>query len=272
VQTAVPTPLLDARAVLYDARGAVVAAADPAESMQVALRAEDLAAGKYYLEVASHGDYGELGRYEVTVSSGLPASLEPIAHLALNGHLLTDTSGAGHDGIWSGSPKWTPGSARGAAAAFDGTNCIHIPAGRGDSPCPAGLRSDAPSLSGSRQTPRPSPENKSSQKSGEIRVQTVSGGRQAQSHASTTGAVRLVWRVTLVAEVPLESGRCTTPRSLTGDVLEDREHHRLYLDGKEAARGAAGPVPDASRFEVGGPAFAGAVKDVWVFGEVVRAT
>jgi hypothetical protein len=272
VQTAVPTPLLDARAVLYDAHGAVVAAADPAESMQVALRAEKLAAGRYYLEVASHGDYSELGRYEVTVSSGLPASLEPIAHLPLNDKSLTDASGEGRNGTWSGSGKWTQGPAGGSVAAFDGTSNILIPPGSrgftmpGRSPFGRTFAfwfQAKAAAAGGEQILFRSPE-----KAG---YKLYLEGGKLKAHALNDGGLSdWVGGVTLAAEVPLESGRwyhAALTHRTTFSKIENTI--ALYLNGKEVARGAAGPVPNSSQFEVGGPAFVGAVDDVWVFGEVV---
>src|SRR5207247_1501760 len=57
---------LDARLDIYDSAGVLLATADPSafNDQHVTL---DLAAGNYYAFVSSHGDYGDLGTYQLSV-------------------------------------------------------------------------------------------------------------------------------------------------------------------------------------------------------------
>src|SRR5262249_46101118 len=59
---------LDLKLEIYDVNGTLLAAADgPTNDQQLNLT---LPEGYYYAVVSSHGDYGDLGAYEVTVSAG----------------------------------------------------------------------------------------------------------------------------------------------------------------------------------------------------------
>ncbi|MCF7973031.1 MAG: LamG domain-containing protein [Phycisphaerae bacterium] len=272
VQTNVPVPLLDVRATLTNAKGAIVAAADPAESMQAAMRVDDLPAGTYYLEVSSDGDYGELGRYEATVSAALPLALEPIAHLSFEGELLTDLSGEGHHGTWSGAAMWTDGPDGSSAARFDGTNQVVISSnGRGfvsPGQSPLGctiacwFRTGDVSADG---------EHVFLQSPGKAGYKLYVADNKLHARAVNDAGLSN-WRggTTLSAHVALQPGQWyhaalthRTTFSEVGDTIA------LYLDGREMARGPAGPVPDASQFVAGGPTFVGGVDEVRIFNEVV---
>jgi len=273
VLTAVPVPLLDARATLYDAKGKLVAAADPAESMQVAARIEDLAAGTYYLEISSDGDYGELGRYEATVTTATPASLAPIAILGFDEKSLADAGAdRGHKATWRGSAKWTKGPDGGRAARFDRANQIIIAAadGRrfaspGTSPLgrtfALGFKVDDVSTAG---------EQVLLQSPGRAGYKLYIEGGRLKAHAINDGGLT-DWRggVTLSANVALKPGRwyrAALTHRTTFSKIDDTI--ALYLDGREVARDAAGPVPAASQFVLGGPTFAGAIDFVCILGEV----
>jgi hypothetical protein len=74
--SAIPTAPsgLDARLEIYDAQGNRIATADGATNdQQLAL---SLSAGTYYALVSSHGDYADLGEYDLTVRA-LPAGWTP---------------------------------------------------------------------------------------------------------------------------------------------------------------------------------------------------
>ncbi len=274
VLTAVPVPLLDAKATLYDAKGAVVATADPAESMQAAMLLQDLPAGTYYLEVSSDGDYGELGRYEATVTLLTPGALAPIALLMLyNKSLADDESDRGHDVKWSGPAKWTQGPDHGSAAEFDGKNQIIISAA-------GGRRFAAPGTSPLGRTFALWFKTKDVSAAGEqILLQSparagyklyIEGGK-LKAHAINDGGLT-DWRggVTLSADVALKSGQwysAALTHRTTFSKIDDTI--ALYLDGREVARGAAGPVSATAQFVVGSPTFAGAINGVCIFGEVI---
>ena len=274
VQTAVPTPLLDARAVLFDAEGAVVAAADPPESMQVALRVETLPAGTYYLEVSSNGDYGELGRYEATVSAAPPQALEPYAHLPLDGDALADTSGEGRAVQWDGAAKWKSEPGGRSAAAFEGSNRILIRPGERPFVIPGRadlgrtfafwFKADDAGAEG-EQVLLLAP--------GDRGYKLYIEGRQLKAHAQNDGGLSdWVGGVDLAADTRLESARwyhATLTHRTTFSKIEDTIV--LYLDGEEVARGGAGPVPGSEQFEIGGAGFKGAIDDVWILGEAVPA-
>ncbi|MCF7732208.1 MAG: LamG domain-containing protein [Akkermansiaceae bacterium] len=274
IQTAVPTPLLDARAVLYDAKGAVVAAADPPESMQVALRVEDLPAGTYYLEVSSNGDYSELGRYEATVSVAPPLALEPIALLPLDGEPLADTSGQGREVRWEGAAKWASEPGGRSAAAFNGANRILIRPGERPFVIPG--RADlgrtfalwfkaGDAAAEGEQVLLLGPGDRG------YRLYLEGGHLKARAR-NDGGLSDWVGGADLAAEARLESGRwyhaALTHR---GTFSKIENTIALFLDGEEVARGGAGPVAGTSQLEIGGPGFKGAIDDVRILGEAVPA-
>ena len=271
VRTAVPTPLLDAKFVLYDSKGAVVGIADPAESMQAALQVENLAAGTYYVEVSSDGDYSELGKYEVTVSTLMPDSLNLLSHLELNGNFLADSSEQGNKVAWHGSAQWVKGRDGSSAAGFDGSNRIIISAsGRNFTPnglSPLGrtfafwFKADDVTRTAQQVLCRDA-------RSG-YKLYIEDG--KLKAHAIHDAGLSN-WRggITLTADVSLKSRQwyhAALAHRTTFSEVDDTI--ALYLNGKEAARGPAGPVPSTSRFEVGGSNFTGAIDDVWFFGEMI---
>ncbi len=271
VRTALPTPLLDARLILYDQAGNTVGVADPPESMQPVLRVEDLGAGAYYVGVSSDGDYGELGMYEVTVSASLPEALSLLSHLPFTDESLTDSSGRDNEVAWRGTPQWVTGPDGTPAAGFDGSNRIIIsPGARGFTPpglSPLGRtiafwfkgNVDAPGRAILCQSP------------GRAGYQLyIEGGRLTAYAINDSGLTDWRGGTTLTCSVELERDRwyhvALTHRTTFSQV---EDSFALYLDGEEVARGAAGPVPAASQFEVGGAGFEGAIDDVRIFGEVV---
>jgi len=264
VQTPVPDPLLDARLAVYGSDGTLIALADPPESMQVALRVDRMPAGKVYLEVSSDGDYSELGRYELTVSAGLPLSLAPIAHLPLDERSLKDLSGQRRDGRWDGAAAWTESPHQNSAAAFHGASRIIIPPGnRGYGRTFAfWFKTDNAEADG-EQVLLSSP--------GKAAYRLYLEGAKLKAHAINDGGLSdWVGGVTLTADAKIQSGHwyhAALTHRTTFSKIEDTI--ALYLDGKEVARGPAGPVPASSQFDVGGPTFVGAVDDVRIFGEVV---
>jgi len=271
VRTAVPTPLLDARFLLYDSKGAVVGIADPEESMQAALHVENLAAGTYYIEVSSDGDYSELGGYEVTVSTLMPDSLNLLSYLELNGNSLADSSGHVNKVAWHGSAQWVKGRDGSSAAGFDGSNRITISAG-GRSFTPNGLsplgrtfafwfKADDVSRTAQQVLCKDA-------RSG-YKLYIEDG--KLKAHAINDAGLSN-WRggITLTADVSLKSRQwyhAALAHRTTFSEVDDTI--ALYLNGREAARGPAGPVPGTSRFEVGGSDFTGAIDDVWIFGEMI---
>ncbi len=273
VLTAVPVPLLDARATLYDARGQLVAVADPAESMQAAALIENLPAGTYYLEVASDGDYGELGRYEATVTKLTPASLAPIALLDFDDNSLADAEvDRGHNAKWDGSPKWTKDPDGHAAARFDRTNRIIITpadgrrfASPGTSPLGRtfALRFKADDVSAAG-------EQVLLQSPGRGGYKLYLEGGSLKAHAINDGGLSdWVGGVTLSANVALKSDQwyhAALTHRTTFSRIDDTI--ALYLDGREVARGGAGPVPATSQFVLGGPTFAGAIDLAVILAEV----
>ncbi len=276
VQTAVPVPLLDARATLYDAAGKLVAAADPAESTQVAMRIGDLPKGTYYLAIASDGDYGELGRYEATVSSTMPAALAPITHLSLANKSLADASGQTHAVAWIGTPQWAAGPDGDSAGKLDATRKIVVTPRTGS-------RFAAPGESPLGRTLSCRFKIDALPADGERSVLLVSGGRGGYEVYVEGGVIKAKatspggltdWRgdVILTSPAPVAAGQWThvalthrTTFSKVDDTIA------LYVNGREVARDAAGSVPAAARFEIGGASFAGAVADIRILGEVPPA-
>jgi hypothetical protein len=74
---------LDARLQLLNANGTVLATADPSNSFGASITAT-LSAGTYYLRVASHGNYGDVGSYTVrgTVASSTAGVIASPTNLA----------------------------------------------------------------------------------------------------------------------------------------------------------------------------------------------
>lgn len=67
-------PNLDVWAELRSSTGAVLMASDPTASLSAGLQA-DLAPGRYYVVVRSHGEYGDLGQYTISgADAGAPAN------------------------------------------------------------------------------------------------------------------------------------------------------------------------------------------------------
>lgn len=62
-------PMLDLKLGLHDARGHLVASADTSDLGEMVTA--DVAEGTYYISVASHGEYGDIGQY--TLSGTLPS-------------------------------------------------------------------------------------------------------------------------------------------------------------------------------------------------------
>jgi hypothetical protein len=72
-------PNLDVRLELRDQAGNVIASSDPANSLNAEIRT-NVARGRYFLVVASHGDYGDLGQYTVAVKELSGARIISTSH------------------------------------------------------------------------------------------------------------------------------------------------------------------------------------------------
>lgn len=96
-----PAPsMLDAKLELYAADGTLLAAADGAANDQHLELA--LPAGRYVAVVRSHGDYGDLGPYDLTVEPGAPTPDEPFdPALGAPGALALSAGAAGVGITWS---------------------------------------------------------------------------------------------------------------------------------------------------------------------------
>jgi hypothetical protein len=96
-------PTLDAKLVLLDSNGSVVETADTAtlgESMSL-----NVPAGSYYIEVASHGSYGDVGQY--TLSGSI---LPPPVQAAPPTSTSTGTGSSTGQGSTTGGSSTTSGS------------------------------------------------------------------------------------------------------------------------------------------------------------------
>ncbi len=271
MQTAIPVPLLDGRFVVYDEGGTVVGAADPPGSLQASVRLENLPAGAYFIEVAGDGDYTELGAYNLTVSAASPQALEPLAHLTMDGNSLADSSGESHNGTWVGSAEWTTGRGGATAARFNGSNYIEVRSPSGNF-VPEGLNPlgrtfsfwfKADNASGGTQYLFQDPTSPGYQiylQDGRLKAYAINDA----GLSNWRGGERLDSSVTLTSGQWYHATLThrTTFSEVEGTLV-------LYLDGEEVARGAAGPVPSTTKFQIGSAGFAGAIDDVHIHADVV---
>src|SRR5262249_1930677 len=80
VDPAAVGPNLDATVSLFDSAGNLIASADPNALDRGQLSAEltaTVASGTYYVVVGSHGAYGDVGQYTVTVTEPPPTTARP---------------------------------------------------------------------------------------------------------------------------------------------------------------------------------------------------
>ena len=105
-----PRPsMLDAKLEVYSAAGTLLAAADGADNDQH-LAVPTLAAGTYYAVVKSHGNYADLGPYDLSVREEEPGDVPPPQHNALpapGGLALSLGAGTGIDLRWDAVPGAT---------------------------------------------------------------------------------------------------------------------------------------------------------------------
>ncbi len=273
LQTALPVPLLDGRLVVYDTGGNIVGAADPTDSLQAALRLDDLPAGTYTVEVASDGDYTELGAYQLTVSAAEPQALETLAHLSFDAKSLTDASAAGNDGAWSGAPKWTTGQDGSWAARLNGSNRIEIFADDGNF-----------IVEGANPLGRTF--------AFAFKADNAAAGTQVLFEDPTSPGYRIYLqngrlKAYAINDAGLSNWRGGITLDSGVDVVSDQWYHvalthrlsfsevddmiALFVNGAEVARGAAGPVPTTNRFYVGSTSFVGAIDDVHIYADVIPA-
>jgi VCBS repeat-containing protein len=277
VSTAQPNSLLDARFTVKDVAGNVVAVSDQADSEQSAVRLNNLAAGTYYIEINSDGDYSELGLYQATVSSSEPQTFKRLAHLPFDGNSLADASGQDNHGTWVGGAQWTTGRDGSTAARFNGSNRIdvihngalasednftHVNENLMGRTFAFWFKADG---TGGSQTLFEDPMNSNGYRifleDGQLKVDARNSGTLSDWDETTTltspGAVNAgEWHhVALTHEFTFS----TNPDTL-----------KLYLDGQVVATGDAGHGPKTDTFRIGS-GFNGAIDDVHILSDVPPA-